>query len=302
MSTRKRILISMALALVVMASTASTSDAQVFRGRRVVVAAPVFVGGYYSPYWLYDPWFGYGYQGPWGPYPYGYPYPAYRVDPGAAMRIEVTPHDAEVYLDGYYAGIVDDFNGTFQRLRTRPGEHEIVLYLDGYRTVHQKLMLTRDHTIKVKYTMEKLGANEQPEARPQAPAAPVQSGPPMPMPMPMPQQMPRRGRGNPQGPPPPPQPGAPGEPGTPGGIVRPGDASAYGTLTIRVQPGDAEVLIDREPWRGPEGQDRLVVDVAEGPHTVEIRKSGYRTYVTEVQIRRGETTPLNVSLRAQEDQ
>jgi len=45
----------------------------------------------------------------------------------------------------------------------------------------------------------------------------------------------------------------------------------------------------------------LVIDVAEGPHTVEISKSGYRTYVTEVQIRRGETFPLNVSLRAQEE-
>ena len=226
----------------------------------------------------------------WGPYPYPYPSPYpyryYNVDPGAAMRIEVTPHEAEVYLDGYYAGIVDDFNGTFQRLRARPGPHEMVLYLDGYRAVHQKLYLTPKNTIKVKYTMEPLGAGEQPEARPAAPAPPpppLQAPPMGPPGMPG---MPGRGpttRGAPQGPP-------------------RGDSSAYGTLTIRVQPIDADVLIDGELWHTQEAPDRLVIEVAEGRHTVEIRKAGYRSFVTGVQIRRGESTPLNVSLRAQEEQ
>jgi len=38
---------------------------------------------------------------------------------------------------------------------------------------------------------------------------------------------------------------------------------------------DAEVSIDGENWRAPGGQERLVVDVAEGSHTVEIRKTGF---------------------------
>ena len=295
----KRFLMSTALVMVGLVALASTSEAQGFRGRRVVVRAPVFVGGYYSPYFLYDPWFGFD-QGPWGPYPYGYPpYRAYAIDPGAAMRLEVTPREAEVYVDGYYAGIVNDFDGTFQRLRARPGEHEIVLYLDGYRTVHQKLYLTPKNTMKVKYAMERLGSGEQPEARPEAPPPPPpQMGPP-----PM---APQGGRGPggrraPQGPPP----GSPGGP-PPGppmpGAPRGGEAPAYGTLAIRVQPGDAEVLIDGELWRSPEAQDRVVVEVAEGAHTIEIRKAGYRAYVTQVQVRRGETLPINVSLRAREDQ
>jgi hypothetical protein len=268
---------------------ASTASAQGFRGRPVV-RGPVVVGGYYSPYWLYDPWFGFGYQYPWGPYPYPSPYPYryYNVDPGAAMRIEVTPREAEVYLDGYYAGIVDDFNSAFQRLRARPGQHEIVLYLDGYRTVHQKLYLTPKNTIKLKYAMERLGAGEQPEARPEAP-------PPPPLPPP-----PQAGQ-----PPPMPPPGMPGRgPATrraPQGPPR-GGASAYGTLAIRVQPIDADVLIDGELWHTQEAPDRITIEVAEGPHTVEIRKAGYRPFVTEVQVRRGESTPLNVSLRAQEEQ
>jgi hypothetical protein len=296
-------LISTALVIAGVISSASTGAAQGFR-RPVVVRAPVFVGAYYSPYWSYDPWFGYGFGEqlyPWGPYPYP-PYRMYNVDPGAAMRLEVKPREAEVYIDGFYAGIVDDFDGTFQRLRARPGEHEIVLYLDGFRTVRQRVLLTPNNTVKVKYVMEKLGAGEQPEARPQPPSPPVvQAGPPQPLPP--------NGRGPgrraPQGPPPgqPFPPGQPGQPGPPmaGGPPRGGDPSAYGTIAIRIQPGDAEVLIDGEPWRGPEGQDRLLVDVAEGQHTVEIRKPGYRSYVTDVQVRRGDTTPVNVSLRTQED-
>jgi hypothetical protein len=71
-------------------------------------------------------------------------------------------------------------------------------------------------------------------------------------------------------------------------------------LTIKSQPGDAEVSIDGENWRGPGGQDRLIIELAEGSHTVEIRKPGYRTYVTQVEIRRGEATPLNVSLRGEQ--
>ena len=81
--------------------------------------------------------------------------------------------------------------------------------------------------------------------------------------------------------------------------ARQGDA-AYGSLTIKVQPGDAEISIDGEAWRGPGGQDRLVIEVAEGSHTVEIRKPGFRTYVTQVDVRRGQSTPLNVSLRGEQ--
>ena len=63
-----------------------------------------------------------------------------------------------------------------------------------------------------------------------------------------------------------------------------------------MQPGDATVLIDGEPWRGPAGADRLVVQLAAGTHRVEIRKEGYDPFVTSVEIRQGETATLNVSL------
>jgi hypothetical protein len=82
----------------------------------------------------------------------------------------------------------------------------------------------------------------------------------------------------------------------------PADVDGYGTLAIRVQPADADVLIDGEVWHGPSDHDRLLVEVPEGRHSLEIRKPGFRTYVTDVQVRRGDTTPLNVSLRGQNEQ
>ena len=70
------------------------------------------------------------------------------------------PKQAQVYMDGFYAGIVDDYNDWYERLYTAPGAHEITVFLDGYRTHTQHAYLTPDHTFKVKFQMEKLPAGE----------------------------------------------------------------------------------------------------------------------------------------------
>jgi hypothetical protein len=253
-------------------------------------------GGYYaSPFW-----FGYGWApyAPWG-YPYPYPYP-YAYDPSASVRLEVTPKEAEVYVDGYYAGIVDDFDGTFQRLHVPPGSHQLTLYRDGMRTVHQTMYLSVGSTFKVKYKMEPLAPGDVAEPRPTPPppppnqGAPDQQGPP-----PEGQFGPPPGAPAPTGPPPSgPPPGARGR-GTPPPPPTQGiqvSNTNYGTLAIRVQPGNATVTIDGERWQGPQGEERLLVQVAEGTHRIQIQKDGFETFSTDVTMRRGETTPLNVSL------
>ena len=53
---------------------------------------------------------------------------AYVVPRGAAyggVRIQGAPRDAQVFVDGTYAGVVDDFDGTFQHLDLEPGSHAI---------------------------------------------------------------------------------------------------------------------------------------------------------------------------------
>ena len=214
-----------------------------------------------------------------------YPFPPYGyrgIHPDASVHIDVTPNDAEVYVDGYYAGVVDDFDGILQRLHVEPGQHEITIYRDGYRTIHQRVYLTRDRTFKIKQAMEKLPAGEAVEPRPTPAPLPAGVQPPLPLP--------RGGRPSPR-PLPPPTPQA-------GGNAAPGEPAGTGRLTIQLQPADASVVIDGQPWTPSPGQE-VVVDLSEGRHVVQVRKPGYVGYLTEVEVRRGETTALNVSLRTQ---
>jgi hypothetical protein len=247
--------------------------------RRPVVRSTVFIGGFYYPrYGFYDPWFQYPF-GPYGYGPYGYgPYGYPIVDNTSSLRLDVKPRDAQVLVDGYSAGVVDDFDGLFQRLRLRPGRHELVFYLQGYRTIRQNLYVNPGSDKKISATMEPLAPGEASEPPP-PPAEPADTiddsgrAPRMPM---APDDAPR----------------GPREPREPHREA----PAEFGTLVIQVQPADAELLIDGERWTGSSSQDRTVIQLAAGRHHVEIRKSGFVTYAEDVLIRTGRTLPLNVRL------
>ena len=64
-------------------------------------------------------------QPPPGDPAYGAPGYAVRQGGSGGVRIEDAPKDAQVFVDGNYAGIVDDYNGAFQSLDLAPGPHEI---------------------------------------------------------------------------------------------------------------------------------------------------------------------------------
>jgi hypothetical protein len=91
-------------------------------------------GGYYGGY--YDPW-GYG-------YPRNYRL-AYSDD--GALRLKIKPKDASVFVDGFYAGRVDDFDGVFQRLHIEPGPHRIEVRADGYEPLTFDVRITPDRTL-----------------------------------------------------------------------------------------------------------------------------------------------------------
>jgi hypothetical protein len=277
--TRSRIVaISCALAA---AATLFRADAQA-QLRRVVRAAPrsvVVVGaGFYRPF-FYDPWYGWGapYYGWYPPYyaypPYGYPY---GYNGSASLRLQVEPKQTEVFIDGYFAGTVDDFDGFFQRLHLEPGEHELQLYLPNYRTATQKIYLQPNATFRVKHEMQPIAAGEAPDPRPvPPPGAPARGG-----------YGPPAGRN---------QPGSPASEGA--ARPEPSDrSSSFGTLAVRVQPSGAEVIVDGESWNGPEGAERLMIQLPEGEHRVEVRREGYAGYSSTVRVKRGETATLNVSL------
>jgi hypothetical protein len=277
-----------ALSLVVLLAALWPVEAQAQR-RGVVRVAPrpvVVVGAYYRPLYydpffydpfFYDPW----YRGRYGWYPYGYQRGYAYAD--ASVRLRVTPREAEVFVDGYYAGIVDDFDGTFQRLHLEPGDHEIQLYLAGHRPVSQKVYLQPGRTFDIRLTMEPIAAGEPEPVRPapSARAAAAREG----QRVPAPGRDPRVPRGR--------EPRPPVDPAT-------GVGSEFGSITFQVQPADAEVLIDGERWQGPRADEALVVQVAAGRHRVEIRKDGYQPFTSEVEVASGQTLPINVSLPRQE--
>jgi hypothetical protein len=237
----------------------------VFAGHPAVREGVVFVGGYfYNPFFGAYPW--------WSPAAYPYPYvPVF--DNRAEVRVLVTPKDAAVYVDGFYAGIVDDFNGVFQRLPLPPGGHEIVLYLQGYRTVDQRVYLAPGSTFKLQDTMERLPVGQTSEPPPVAPAVP-----PPPVGSYAPPRTPAGGQPSP----------APVSSAMP-------QAATFGTLALRVQPANASMAIDGEGWTSSDGE-HFAVQVPPGAHRVEVFKRGYQRFSTDIQVREGETMPLNVSL------
>jgi hypothetical protein len=244
-----------------LAAWPSAAEAQ-HRFRRSGVRIGVGVGTYWPPY----------YQRPyWSPYPpYGYRYSPFEV--WATLRLQVTPSEAQVFVDGYNAGEVDDYDGIFQRLRVPPGAHEITIYLEGYRTVRRALYLNPDTHQNIKLTMEPLGPGEtsEPPPPPSRPAREPQSpGAPM--------------RPAPTEPPQPPPARAPVE--------------YFGAIALTVDPPDAEIYVDGERWTPAAGESRSLIRLREGRHRIEIRKEGYTTFSETVGIFRDTTMTLNVTLK-----
>jgi hypothetical protein len=122
------------------------------------------------------PWYGW-YGFPW--YPVGYPWvyaPPYSIAADwstSSIRLEVTPREARVYVDRYYTGTIDDFDGFFQSLTVPAGPHAIEIRKDGYRTIVLDVNLQPGQTIRYKASMEPAGLSTATETVPAIAAAPV---------------------------------------------------------------------------------------------------------------------------------
>lgn len=128
----------------------------------------VFIGGYF-----YDPSFG---KKPWWtPAQYLFQYEP-NFDQRAVVRLTVTPPNTEVYVDGFFAGVVEDFTGGFlDGLPLTAGSHEIVLHLDGYTTVTQWNYFSTGAPFELHSTMQALKEKEasaDPKLAPKLPAPP----------------------------------------------------------------------------------------------------------------------------------
>lgn len=74
------------------------------------------------------------------PFPYRYSYPVSpygysTVVPAVAyggISFEMSPGDADLYVDGDYVGVVDEFDGRAEPLTLAAGRHRIELQAPGY--------------------------------------------------------------------------------------------------------------------------------------------------------------------------
>lgn len=119
--------------------------------------------GYGLGYFSYDPYLsgGYGYD----PYGYGYGYEGYQGYQGysgdryrdvGSLRLKVKPTNAQILIDGYFVGVVDSFDGVFQRLSIESGAHRVELRAEGYELVQFEVMITPGETITYKGEMKRI--------------------------------------------------------------------------------------------------------------------------------------------------
>jgi PEGA domain-containing protein len=91
------------------------------------------------------------------PAPDGYaPYPFDTEGITGGLRLKVEPKEAQVYVDGYYAGIVDDFNGHFQRLKLIPGLYHLEIRASGYQPLVFEIRVEAFETTEYRGTLQRL--------------------------------------------------------------------------------------------------------------------------------------------------
>jgi len=95
---------------------------------------------------------GYRYGAPYRGRVYGYvPAPVYGVPIYYGdVRLQVRPREAQVFVDGYYAGIVDDFDGVFQRLTLTVGPHEIEIAAPGLEPQVYNVVVDPARTVDIR--------------------------------------------------------------------------------------------------------------------------------------------------------
>ena len=120
-------------------------------------------GNYYGNYYPYGYGMGYGlYSGfGWAPYygdPFGDPYgggygygggstTSYGRGEQGNLKLKIKPRSAKVYVDGYFVGSVDEFDGAFQKLALNTGRHKVEVKADGYETAEFDVLINPEQTV-----------------------------------------------------------------------------------------------------------------------------------------------------------
>ena len=130
----------------------------------------------------YDTW-----RYPYGYPPYGYPWPpsyplAVPEEQTGDVRLDVSPKNALVYVDGDYAGTVDEFNGIFHHLTLSAGPHVVEMRRVGLQTLSVQLFIQPDRTITYRGVLLPESPTAAIEPPASTPATALAGGAPLPAP------------------------------------------------------------------------------------------------------------------------
>jgi hypothetical protein len=268
------------------------------------------VGGGWG--WGYWGWPGYyGYYGP------GYGYEGRAYGPSsqyAVIDTDISPEEAQVYLDGRYIGTADDFDGYPDYLYLQPGRYRIEFRLEGYQTLTRQIEARPGMHLDFTDKLRKISGAKQYGSYEQHPPQqgevrryygrtrdsveaidPSHQGSDVSV-------MAEPGDDDGDAPPPQDHPPALRQPSRdPYGEWRGGQGSraqARTRLRLNVEPADAAVYVDNRFMGTAEEVNSLErgVSITAGKHTVTVSRPGFRDKTSEITVEQGRTATLEISL------
>jgi hypothetical protein len=83
------------------------------------------------------------------------PFIADSHDESGALRLKVKPDTGSVYLDGELVGLVNKYDGLFQKLHLDGGNHRVEIRAPGYKTLTFNVRIESGHTETYRGELEK---------------------------------------------------------------------------------------------------------------------------------------------------
>jgi hypothetical protein len=81
--------------------------------------------------------------------------------PCGGVSFDIAPSTAQVYVDGVFAGLVEDFDGASEPLLLAPGTHYVEIRLAGFRTATFDVTITPGEITPYQGTLERLRLRTQ---------------------------------------------------------------------------------------------------------------------------------------------
>lgn len=104
---------------------------------------------YYRPSLGLGVLYGAGGLAPFGAIPPAFYNPSSAYGLGG-VRITDAPRDAQVFVDGAYAGLVDDFDGVFQHINLDAGQHRIEIHHPNFQPVAFDVFVQPGRTVTLR--------------------------------------------------------------------------------------------------------------------------------------------------------